>query len=266
MQRTPTTPTPAQRPSAAARASWTQEDTESGLWRSGAATGRARSAEGHLQAVALRLGSGRRGLWEQRLGRSYASVVSDPGAAADWLSVGPVGCLPGADTASATISRSDGRSTVRKSLLSACRQERSMPRPCRFHLGIIIAVALERAYSSLKTNRRLSANPASSWPISPNSCWTCRRDASSVCRYLPFCEDRALPSGVLGPVECSHGRCFRAVCRSFSRPALVSPFRFARLRLPAAARRGLGTAFGPLGIVVSLRSLSVRWSWPSSFR
>ena len=125
---------------------------------------------------------------------------------------------------------------------------------------------LERSYSSLKTNRRLSANPASSWPISPNSCWTCRRDASSVCRYLPFCEDRALPSGVLGPVECSHGRCFRAVCRSFSRPALVSPFRFARLRLPAAARRGLGTAFGPLGIVVSLRSLSVRWSRPSSFR
>ena len=126
--------------------------------------------------------------------------------------------------------------------------------------------SLERNYCSSKTNRRLSVNPTSNWPISPNSRWTCRRDTSSVCRYLPFCEDRALPSGVLGPVERSHGRFFRAVCRSFSRPALVSPFRFARLRLPAAARRGFGTAFGLLGIVVSLRSLSVRWSWPSSFR
>ena len=125
---------------------------------------------------------------------------------------------------------------------------------------------LERGYSSLKTNRRLSANPASSWSISPNSCWTCRRDISPVCRYLPFCEDRALPSGVLGPVERSHGRCFRAVCRSFSRPALVSPFRFARLCRPAATRRGFGTAFGPLDIVVSLRWLSVRRSWPFSSR
>ena len=199
-------------------------------------------------------------------GCNYGFVVSDPGAAADWLFLGFFGCLPGADTALTATFRPGCRSTVKKSLSSACRKNLAMPRPCRFHLGIITAVALEQSYSSLKTNRRFSANPASSWPISPSSRRTSRRDTSSVCRYLPFCEDRALPSGVLGPVECSHGRCFRAVCRSFSRPALVSPFRFARLRRLAAARRGFGTAFGPLDIAVSLRRLSVQRSWPFSFR
>ena len=113
--------------------------------------------------------------------------------------------LPGEDTALATTSRSGCRSAMAKPGSSAYRENLAMPRSCRFHLGIITAVAPERGYFSLKTNRRLSTNPTSNWFISPSSSCISRRDTSSVCRYLPFCEDRAFPSGVLGPVENRQG-------------------------------------------------------------
>ena len=59
---------------------------------------------------------------------SYGFVVSGCGAAADWLPPGFFGCLPGADTASATTFWSACRSTVKKSRSSACRKNLAMPR------------------------------------------------------------------------------------------------------------------------------------------
>jgi len=67
-----------------------------------------------------------------------------------------------------------------------------------------------------------------------------RMDFSPTCLLRPFAADRALPSGVVGPVECSHGLFLNAAWRSLSRPSGVSGPRIFRLRRPAATRLGFG--------------------------
>src|SRR4051794_28728727 len=67
-----------------------------------------------------------------------------------------------------------------------------------------------------------------------------RTDCSPFCRALGFSATLAFPAGVLGPVECNHGRWSRAAWRRRSRPAGVRPLFFWRFSLPAATRFGLG--------------------------
>lgn len=71
---------------------------------------------------------------------------------------------------------------------------------------------------------------------------TARKDFDPACLKLPFFAALALPSAVFGPVEKRHGMFTFAALRSRRIPAAEKPFHFARFRLPAATRRGLGAA------------------------
>ena len=115
-------------------------------------------------------------------------------------------------------------------------QLRLLP-PCYGH---VLSLSTSRAYASgaisVPSSRRLRL--ACIWAI---RCWNSASSARSSLtelgpfwRALPLAATRALPSGVRGPVERSHGRVASAAWRSRSSPSGVKPFHFFRFRRPAS--------------------------------
>jgi len=89
---------------------------------------------------------------------------------------------------------------------------------------------------------RAIANPSNRVSICLNSRCLSVRESRSSRGLLAFCEERAFPSGVLGPVACSQARWRSADSRSFWRCSGVS-VDFNCFRRPALTRLGLGAGF-----------------------
>jgi len=99
------------------------------------------------------------------------------------------------------------------------------------------------SYSTPATICLAAANPSNRRFTSASWRWSSLTETSPPLRFFAPSATLALPSTIRGPVEYCHGRCFKALCRSFSRPSGVRPFRFARLRRLISDRLGLGLHF-----------------------